>query len=143
MCYSAGSTSVAAGVYTLTPQAYKWIAIIGAIIFSRLSMQDLPDKEGDAARGRRTSPLIMGDAFSRYEIAVPIFIWSLICPFFWRASSIGYIGPCGIGVWLVFRILRFRTVAGDKVSWKIWCLWTGMLYSLPLFTMTPTASIKR
>jgi 4-hydroxybenzoate polyprenyltransferase len=134
MCYSSGSTDVAAGAHSLTPQAYKWIAVVGGVIFSTLSMQDLPDVEGDAARGRRTSPLVMGDAWSRWEIAIPVFLWSIICPVFWNVTWLGYVIPSCVGVWLAVRILRFRTVARDKVSWQIWCLWTGVLYALPLWT---------
>ncbi|OAK97443.1 hypothetical protein IQ06DRAFT_358884 [Phaeosphaeriaceae sp. SRC1lsM3a] len=54
-CYSSGSTYVAAGIHTLTAQAYKWIAIVGAIVFTTLSMQDLPDVKGDAARAHDES----------------------------------------------------------------------------------------
>jgi 4-hydroxybenzoate polyprenyltransferase len=136
MCYSSGSTDVAAGVHSLTPQAYKWIAIVGGIVFTTLSMQDLPDKEGDAARGRMTSPLLMGDAWSRWEIAIPIFLWSIICPMFWDVTWVGYVVPLGLGMWLTGRVLCLRTVAADKVSWQAWCLWTGVLYALPLFRRT-------
>jgi 4-hydroxybenzoate polyprenyltransferase len=134
MCYSSGATDVAAGAHSLTPKAYTWIAIVGAIIFSTLSMQDLPDVAGDAERGRLTSPLVMGDAWSRWEIAVPIFLWSVVCPVFWNVTLPAFIVSVCVGAWLAFRILRFRTVAEDKKSWKTWCLWTCLLYALPLFT---------
>lgn len=136
MCYSSGSTDVAAGVHALTPQAYKWIAIVGGIVFTTLSMQDLPDVEGDAARGRMTSPLMMGDAWSRWEIAVPIFLWSIICPIFWNVTWLGYVIPVAVGVWLAGRVLCLRNVTADKISWQTWCLWTGVLYALPLFGRT-------
>jgi 4-hydroxybenzoate polyprenyltransferase len=138
MCYSSGSTDVAAGAHSLTPKAYRWIAMVGAIILSTLSMQDLPDVTGDAVRGRRTSPLVMGDAWSRWEIAVPIFLWSIICPVFWNVAWLGFVIPVCVGAWLAFRILRFRTVAEDKRSWQIWCFWTCLLYALPLFTRPST-----
>ncbi|KAF2261284.1 hypothetical protein CC78DRAFT_546771 [Lojkania enalia] len=136
MCYSSGATKVAAGEYDLTTRAYIWIAIVGAIIFSTLSMQDLPDVEGDAARGRLTSPLVNGDTFTRWEIAIPIFLWSIICPLFWGVNLLGYVITIVVGSLLAFRILWFRTVAGDKVSWKTWCFWTGTLYALPMFVST-------
>ncbi|KAF1975734.1 hypothetical protein BU23DRAFT_529603 [Bimuria novae-zelandiae CBS 107.79] len=134
MCYSSGATDVAAGSYSVTPEAYRWIAIVGAIVFSTLSMQDLPDVVGDAARGRRTSPLVMGDSWSRWEIAIPIFLWSVFCPMFWGVTWLGFIFPLTLGAWLAFRILCFRSPAADKISWKMWCLWTGILYALPLCT---------
>jgi 4-hydroxybenzoate polyprenyltransferase len=116
MCYSSGSTDVAAGANSLTPKAYTWIAIVGAIIFSTLSMQDLPDVAGYAARGRRTSPLVMGDAWSRWGIAVPIFLWSIVCTVFWNVTWLGFVVPVSVGSWLAFRILRFRTVAEEVVA---------------------------
>lgn len=133
MCYSSGATAVAAGEYELTPRAYTWIAIVGAIIFSTLSMQDLPDVEGDAARGRLTSPLVHGDTFARWSIAIPILFWSFFCPYFWEVGWMGYAIPLVFGGWLAGRILKFRNVAGDKKSWQMWCFWTGVLYALPLF----------
>lgn len=133
ICYGAGSAKVAAGRENLTPQEYLWAGIVGAIILSTLSMQDLPDVEGDAAKGRLTSPLVNGEAFCCWEIAIPILLWSTICPMFWHAGWNGYIAPITIGYYLAFRILRYRTVDAHKVSWKIWCLWTGSLYILPLF----------
>jgi len=135
MCYSSGSTSVAAGNYSLTPWAYTWITIVGGIIFSTLSVQDLPDVEGDATRGRRTSPLVMGDSWCRWEIAIPIFLWSIICPFFWQTNWLGYIVPLAVGMYLAFRILRYRTVAEDAISFQTWCLWTAIIYALPLFIL--------
>lgn len=134
MGYSSGSMNVAAGgVHHLTPDAYKWIALVGGVVFSTISMQDLPDIKGDAIRGRRTSPLVMGDSWTRWEIAIPIFLWSVICPFFWKVALAVWIIPVGVGAWLAFRILCFRTVTEDKVSWRTWCFWTGVLYALPLF----------
>jgi len=132
MCYSSGSMDVAAGSHSLTPRAYQWIAIVGGIVFSTISTQDLPDVEGDAAKGRMTSPLVMGDIWSRWEVAIPIFLWSIFCPVFWDVVWFGYIAPLSVGIWLAFRILYFRTMVEDQISWRTWCLWTGTLYVLPL-----------
>ena len=43
ICYSAGATRVACGhgQHSLNQKAYHWLAIIGAIIFSTLQMQDM------------------------------------------------------------------------------------------------------
>ncbi|KAF1948661.1 hypothetical protein CC80DRAFT_583646 [Byssothecium circinans] len=132
MCYSAGSLNVAAGDYTLTPKAYTWLIVVGLIIFSTLSMQDLPDVVGDAVRGRMTAPLVHGDSIARYTIALPIFFWSVYCPWFFDASVLGYTCSVVVGGYLAFRILFNRGVANDKISWKLWCVWTMVLYGLPL-----------
>jgi 4-hydroxybenzoate polyprenyltransferase len=135
MCYSSGSTNVAAGNHSLTPWAYAWITVVGGIIFTTLSMQDLPDVEGDAKRKRRTSPLVMGDSWCRWEIAVPILLWSAFCPTFWNSHWIGYAVTLSMGAYLSFRILCYRTTAEDAVSFQTWCLWTGIIYTLPLFAI--------
>jgi 4-hydroxybenzoate polyprenyltransferase len=74
MCFSSGAGVVSAGygTFELNNRAYQWIAIIGAIVFSTLSLQDMPDIPGDAARGRRTLPLVYGENAARWLIAVPI-----------------------------------------------------------------------
>lgn len=63
MCYSSGSMIVATGYgqHHLNKTADVWLTMIGAIIFTTLQMQDMPDVKGDAARRRRTIPLVYGD----------------------------------------------------------------------------------
>ncbi|KAF2493917.1 hypothetical protein BU16DRAFT_540457 [Lophium mytilinum] len=135
MCYSSGATTVAAGYrrYALNNTAYTWIGMIGAIVLTSLSLQDLPDVEGDAATGRLTLPLLHGDVVARWAIAVPVLMWSLVCPAFWGLSWPGWLVSVGFGALVAFRVLLKRGVVADKVSWKLWCLWTAVLYSLPLF----------
>ena len=43
MCYSSGATKVASGHFesALNHDAYQWLAIIGAVVFSTLQMQDM------------------------------------------------------------------------------------------------------
>ncbi|MCJ1257383.1 hypothetical protein MMC24_005208 [Lignoscripta atroalba] len=116
VCFSSGATAVAVGYgqHELNKKAYSWLAIVGAIVFSTLQMQDLPDMEGDAARGRRTLPLVHGEWIARWSIAVPVIAWSLICPAFWELGIFGYTASVAIGALLVFRILMLRSVAADK-----------------------------
>ena len=135
MCYSSGSMIVAAGygVYEPNETAQQWLVIIGWIIFTTLQMQDMADVEGDAARGRRTVPLVFGDAVARYSIVVPLLSWSLFCPYFWQLSPIGYVCPLTAGSFFSFRLLTKRSVAADGVTWKFWCLWMTTIYLLPLW----------
>lgn len=135
MCYSSGTLTVASGYSRLhfNDRAHQWILIVGTIVFSTLSMQDMPDISGDRERGRKTLPLIHGENIARWAIALPVIFWSWICPIFWQLGAIGYIPPVSIGCVLAFRVLVFRDVPSDKVSWKMWCLWTMILYALPLF----------
>ena len=134
ICYSSGSMTVGAGYgqHELNETATWWLAIIGSIIFTTLQMQDMPDVEGDAARGRRTIPLIFGDTFARFSIAVPVMAWSFICPVFWGLSTLGYAAPVAAGTIFSLRLLLLRNVMADGLTWKIWCLWMATLYLLPL-----------
>jgi len=95
MCYSSGSMVVATGYgqHTLNHRASVWLACIGAVIFTTLQMQDMPDVKGDAARNRRTVPTICGDAVARWSIVVPVVLWSLVLPIFWKLDIIGYLPP--------------------------------------------------
>ena len=133
MCYSSGSTRVACndGV-VLNSTAYAWLAIVGAIVFSTLQMQDMADQEGDRARNRGTAPLLLGDGPARWTIAIPVFIWSFVCPWFWGVSALWYLPSVACGGLLAGRVLLLRTVNADKITWKMWCAWTMVLYLLPL-----------
>lgn len=134
MCYSSGSMQVATGhgQHELNERATWWLAIVGAIIFTTLQMQDMPDVEGDAARNRKTIPLIYGDHVARISIAVPVMAWSFICPAFWRLAILGYIAPLATGGFFTLRLLTLRNVAADGVTWKLWCVWMATIYLLPL-----------
>ena len=134
MCYSSGATIVACGYgqHSLNSTAYRWLAIVGGIVFSTLQMQDMPDVEGDAARDRKTLPLVHGNASARWTIAIPTVAWSLICPAFWEVGPLGWLVSLLTGGLLVLRILGLRSVQADKTTWKVWCLWTSTLYLLPL-----------
>lgn len=134
MCYSSGATRVASGFgeHTLTPSSYTWIGIVGAIVFSTLSMQDMADQEGDHARDRGTLPLMHGDGFARWAIAIPVMFWSIVCPAYWRMSFCWYAMPLATGLIVVIRLLTLRSVASDKSTWRLWNVWITSVYSLPM-----------
>lgn len=132
MCHGSGSTAIAAGNIELASRAYIWLAMIGGVVFSTLQVQDIPDMEGDAARGRRTLPLVHGQRVGRWSVAVPVGIWSLLCPAFWGAELLGYVLPVAVGGLVVIRTLTLRNVTQDHNTYKIWCLWLTILYALPL-----------
>ena len=136
VCYSSGATVVAAGYgqHELNQKAYGWLALVGGVIFSTLQMQDMADMEGDAARGRRTLPLVHGETTARWSIAIPIAAWSFICPAFWETGFTGYGVSITAGSVLVVRVLFLRGRAAYRKTWAVWCFWTMMLYLQPLFT---------
>ncbi|KAI9849934.1 MAG: hypothetical protein M1837_000148 [Sclerophora amabilis] len=136
MCYGSGAMAIAAGhgQHELNgTTANLWLAIIGAVIFTSVHTQDLPDMDGDAARDRRTVPLVYGHVAARWSIAVPVTAMSLICPAFFGLGPLGYLPPVIGGGLIAFRTLSLRTVAADAVTWKIWCAWLTLIFLLPLF----------
>ena len=136
MCYSSGSTRIAAGYGVLSLNGFmsnEWSWIVGAIVFTTLQMQDMSDQEGDSKRNRSTVPLIWGDMIARWTIAVPVLIWSFFCARFWHVDILGYLSPVVLGSILAGRVLVLRRADQDKITWKLWCVWTLVLYSLPLY----------
>ncbi len=134
MCHGSGATIIAAGIgdHELRREAYVWLAMIGGVIFTTLQVQDMPDMAGDAARGRRTLPLVHGEWIGRCSIAVPVVFWTYACPAFWQLGYIGHTLPTAVGLLVACRIMMKRNVAEDQITYHIWCLWLTILYILPL-----------
>lgn len=132
MCYSSGSMRVAGLSTNESTKAKYWLALIGGVIFTTLQMQDMPDVRGDAARGRRTVPLVYGDCIARWSIAVPVVAWSFIFPAFWGMNPSGYIPTVGAGGVFIARLLMRRSSAADGDTWKLWCVWLTTIYLLPV-----------
>ncbi|KAL9582283.1 MAG: hypothetical protein Q9203_005559 [Teloschistes exilis] len=135
--YNLGSLKVASkktdGVESaLDTTTYAWTASISAIIFTTMQVQDLKDQEGDRARARHTAPIDLGDSAARWTIAVPILVWSMVCALIWHS----FVLPVMIGLFVTYRVLRKRGVKEDRRSWKLWFLWTAVLYLLPLAPYT-------
>lgn len=118
--------------FSLNHVGYQWFFIVGAIVFSTIHAQDMPDQEGDSARGRRTAPLVLGDMCARWTIAIPVVFWSFFCPYFMGLLLVAYAPSVLMGGILAYRIVRYRTVAADKRTFGIWNLWIVTIYLLPL-----------
>ncbi|KAK1634449.1 hypothetical protein BDP81DRAFT_451653 [Colletotrichum phormii] len=118
---------------TITIEGYAWAAIISAAILTTMQVQDLKDQAGDRGRGRATVPLFFGDRVSRVSLAVLVPFWSCVCVYVWHIrSSWAVLLPTLSGAMVVAAVLRTRTPETDARAWKLWCLWTVCLYSLPL-----------
>jgi 4-hydroxybenzoate polyprenyltransferase len=55
---------------TISPLVWRWIGVIGLYLITLMAVQDLRDMAGDRAVGRRTMPLVFGETFSRWVIAI-------------------------------------------------------------------------
>lgn len=110
----------------------KWLAIIAMIVFSTVQMQDMADQEGDRLRGRKSLPLSIGDGPARWLTAALILAWSAICPKYWGLRSGPYLVVGGLGLTIALRTLVYRSVAADKLTFRMWNGWMACIYALPL-----------
>lgn len=133
-CYCSGSVQVASGhEYTMHRAGYQWIAMIAGVIFTTMQVQDLKDQEGDHARGRKTVPLVLGDGPSRWTVAIPVSVWSFVCPAFWSLQVFSFAISITLGLVVAGRVILTRGVPADRFTWKLWSLWLTFLYLLPVF----------
>lgn len=134
--YGNGALRVACGynASTVVGQTYAWHVLISGVIFFTMQMQDLKDQEGDRARQRRTAPLILGDAVTRWTIAIPTLVFSIACPAFWDLNLFTTAGllPAALSVVVAVRVLVLRSQSADRVTWRLWSYWLVTLYALPL-----------
>jgi 4-hydroxybenzoate polyprenyltransferase len=131
--YNSAALRIACGIdSSITSIGFWWIILVSCVIFTTEHICDMKDQAGDKARGRRTAPLVIGDGVARWTIAVPVMAWSLTCPFFFGLGCWGYLVPVSFGLVVALRTLLLRSLDEDAVTWKIWALWTVMLFSLPL-----------
>lgn len=135
-CYAAGAVEVALGTTTLRllqqPGFVRWLAVVAAVVFSTVQMQDFYDQRGDALRGRRTVPLVVGDGAARWLTAGLMAFWSVFCPWYWglRLAPSAAFGV--LGVVILARTLTKRSVEEDKKTFLAWNVWMAFLYALPL-----------
>lgn len=115
----------------LNTTAYIWLMIIGAVMFSTISVQDLKDQKGDKLRGRRSLPLVIGDLFARWTVVLFVLLWSMVCPLFFQAAWWTYIGTVAVGIWVAATVIQPKGVSNDKLAFRRWSVWVMALYSLP------------
>lgn len=136
--YSAASISTAAAL--VYPAAIgnlanrglcAWLVIIGGIVLSTIQVQDMHDQAGDKRRGRKSMPLVIGDRVTRWTIASSTLFWSCFCPYFWSLPRVGFVSPIMLGSIVAWRTLSYKSVVGDKLTFRIWNVWLMIVYSLP------------
>ena len=134
--YGSGALRVAAAAnaegHTMNAMGYAWSGVVGAIIFTTMQVQDLKDQEGDRSRNRKTAPLILGDLFARWTVAIAIVGWSIFCPIFWRLTNVFAIIPLSLGLVVAVRVLCIRCVDADRITWKLWSYWLALIYAFPV-----------
>ena len=144
LSYASGATEVASRTELLgspfNPMAWPWFLLIGAVVFTSVQTQDMYDQAGDGLRGRKTVPLVIGDDYARWSIAIAMVFWSVICPTFWQLGPGAYAMSVMTGNMVTYRTLTKRSVQADQLTFRIWNVWMVMLYLMPLFKSFKGAS---
>ncbi len=117
-------------VAPLIPQAWVWIIFPALVMLTHVSIQDLRDMAGDRVVGRRTFPLIFGEKFSRYFLAIGFMLLPL-------ATYQVLIVPAGLGghtlacyllmatlnVVIAVRVLCMQSPQADHRSYMLFTYW--------------------
>lgn len=111
---------------------WSWLTVIALVVASTIQTQDMPDQPGDALRGRKTMPLVVGDVRTRLIIAVFMVTWGGFCPAYWRLSYAASTTFVGVSLVVAFRTLNKRSTSADKKTFLLWNVWIINLYILPL-----------
>ncbi|KAL6710246.1 hypothetical protein ACN47E_009192 [Coniothyrium glycines] len=131
--YSAIALRVMIGTSaSLNSVGRQWLIVVVLVMFATQHICDIKDAEGDRLRGRKSAPIVLGDEVCRWSVALPIMICSSICPMFFRLGVWSYVFTLSFGGLVACRILTLRTLKADKLTWKLWALWTVLLFGLPL-----------
>lgn len=145
-CFTSGAMEVSLGFELPMPlkgtpgsdgamALFQWLGIIVGAIVTTMHTQDMYDQEGDALRGRRTLPLVVGDGCARWITMFWMFVWGIICPLFWGLSPLSgkFLLSFGPAVTVGVRGLIYRSVSSDKITFWVWNVWISCLFALPVF----------
>ncbi|KAI1852897.1 hypothetical protein JX265_012925 [Neoarthrinium moseri] len=133
LSFASGAMEVILGTpLEMTRPLVEWFGILALVIMLTVQTQDFADMEGDASRNRKTMPLVVGEALARWSTAITVVAFSGICPTYWCLKWHGFVVPITLGSIVAIRLLSYRTIEADKMTWRIWNTWMVALYSLPL-----------
>lgn len=120
-------------VTPLTPVAWRWILVIALVIFATVSLQDLRDIAGDRALGRRTLPLLVGEARIRIALSAVFALLPLVIHLLLLAPLGGpLVVQCSavtgvLSLLIAGRILLCRSREADHRSYLLYTSWYCLL----------------
>jgi len=113
----------------------KWIWVVSISCGFPLNLQDFRDIVGDAATGRITLPIQIGETPARIVTAVAIVIQCFALAYFLPESN-GQIGMAYYGaltlllIWVVYRTLQHRDTSYDHTTYMMYTIWFALLMPL-------------
>jgi 4-hydroxybenzoate polyprenyltransferase len=109
--------------------AWHWIGVIGLYLITLMSVQDFRDMAGDRVLGRKTMPLLWGEARSRQIIAtgyfgMPVLVHlMLMAPAGWTPVTIFWdIFLAGFAWTIGGRTLAFRQPKSDRKTYLMFTM---------------------
>jgi 4-hydroxybenzoate polyprenyltransferase len=117
---------------TLNTKGIQWIFIIVLVMLSTQHICDIKDVAGDRLKGRQTVPIIFGDHYCRKSIELSVYACSIICLAFFDSAFWSSAMTMSMARMIAYRLMNFRSLGDDKLTWKLWALWTVNLFVLPL-----------
>lgn len=133
VCFTSGAMEVALGSsLPMNTSLARWFAVLAGIILTTVHLQDMYDQAGDKLRGRKTAPLVLGDRLTRWLTAIPMITWGYASPRLWGLELSLTLPSLLLAVTVVARSLLFTSVEQDRLTFKFWNLWIGLIFLLPL-----------
>ncbi|KAK7916919.1 UbiA prenyltransferase [Apiospora marii] len=127
-----GALKLAAGPGSVVGvEGYAWTAVVALLVATTIQTQDFRDMEGDAARGRRTLPLVVGDMAMRWVTIGLMLLWAFFVPWLCSAGLTGYVLSGAAAGVAGFSLAVYRTPEADERSYKLWSLWFGVVGIMP------------
>ncbi|KAI0428184.1 UbiA prenyltransferase family-domain-containing protein [Xylaria sp. FL1042] len=115
-----------------------WLLLTAAVTSTTIQIQDLSDKDGDKARNRKTAPLVYGEWWTRWSVAIAASFWSFVCSVFWGVSLPYAVVPLGIAFIMSVLILLGKSQSSSELGLRLWCLWVTVIFMLPLLSSRST-----
>ena len=111
--------------------AFSMNLFVTFVISLTMHMQDFRDEEGDVLKGRRTLPMIFGDAPCRWATLALILGLSAFSVWFTDIPIVGGLLILGMGLTTGLHLLLRRNPDADEISYCLWAVWVISLFLVP------------
>ncbi|KIY53726.1 hypothetical protein FISHEDRAFT_32764 [Fistulina hepatica ATCC 64428] len=132
-CYSWGTTVVLAAGRPMTSTAQIAFAVSGLIHVTSSHAQDFRDRDGDAAMGRRTLPLILPQWAARGSLLVVVAVWTFGLIWLWSPPMLVNVVFVLLDIVVTVKYTKDHSQEADRDSFFWYNAWLAVAHVLPLF----------
>ncbi len=127
-------------VTPLTDTAWTWILTIAVPLGVLVSLQDLRDLAGDAAIGRRTAVMVMGERSSRLFFCVAFAVYPVLTyvALYRGAPAVAQcIGAAAgaLSLAIAYRVVRLRDRRSDNTTYMMYTYWYCITLASAVFAV--------